>query len=165
MSLRDGARRWIARIGLIALATCGAAACTGGITPFLTSKVDLDDTTSVRDASFAVRFDQLVAAAEAHGWTVALVQPSRARFGLYARYADEYVEEYGPYRIAVSCGAGYECEITPIGPRVECASPAPAAGWGEQRWYLPERFAEELLDLTVVLDRAGRRSVAEAGSP
>jgi len=98
-------------------------------------------------------FDRLVRASLANGYELALAHPQRLRFGLYAKYSDRWVDEYGRYRIAVRCSLS-ECEIRPLGPRVEVQYKS-----GIQ-YLMPEPLRDELLVLQQVLQSAVRPHVA-----
>jgi hypothetical protein len=133
-------------------------ACTGGLGQTSRVAVSLDHGGQPLDddAEFQARFLDIVRGVQSSGWRPVLVQPSRGRLGLLARYTDTSVAEYGPYRIAIDCSSRRECAITPIGARVE---------WFEQRWHLPQKMAEELSALGEVVEAHAGWSATSRAPP
>lgn len=82
--------------------------------------------------------------ARERGYPVAIAQPSRHRFGVYAHFQDDYVPRYGAYRITVRCAPEPECTIVPFGPRVE---------WVGDHWEVPDELRAELGALRLAIER------------
>ena len=121
-------------------------ACGGGIAAMPPIAVHPTDEAGVLDAAaLRARVERLVATARAHGYHVAPLQPTRARFGVRTHYTDRHASELSEYRIAVECLPAGGCLITPLGPRVEMVH-------GE--WHVPEGLRLELLTFELLMQYA-----------
>ncbi len=132
--MAEGDRWWalVPRLGLL-LVVLACTACAGSIQQMAAQSLFVPQ---------GVPFEHLVETARINGYEIAIVQPERTRFGVYARHRREE-ESDSNYRIAIAC-YGTRCAVTPYGPRVE---------WMTTRGYfrLPDAVRDEVLDLQALL--------------
>lgn len=120
----------LALLGVVLLAGCANVASLDPIT--LRPR-----TQAAPDARFAA----MVQAAQQAQYEPAVVQPSRHRFAVYARFQ----ERFGPYVIGVESQPDGTVRITPVGPRVEQIDGV---------YYLPHPLQDEVEAFARLMSRA-----------